>query len=718
MLDLHSATRTVAGVDLALDESNPRAFYILPPPPRAAQEQGVPAVELLRFIEAGRLTGGHLRLVVELSHPAATLDEAARLLAAELDEETVELRPLPVIEADAVLQFVGRAATADGALGDLTEQGFGQTAAQAHAPHKASFSVQLSPDGVRLVEAALRSGGAPVGVIYRLRVEGLWPAQRVLAKVDWERVYDHLSVHSRRGDFFTVQDLKRLTEQLIDEKVVSIHAVAGLAPGQGGGEADIEQALTWVQTQLVDRFCEPILPLAREPAGVTLGDAGELFGVGSAFKIKKRTQIERGLAEVDLQRSAVLTRTLTAHAQLLDLLKGAPADEHIGDADREHPFFERMRLHVDTARPLPESHLDEVVLQFVYGSEEAAAQLTAAQAEANFDAWADAAEDHRWSLAPELAFSATSPVNAGERVRLAPLTGDSRELTLDLERLLGLVRIDVQGSPDDRVALTRARLKHSRQGQFRAEQNLRMIPAEPAQAVWFRDFRDEDQLEAEVEYLLRDGRRVAPAPVVVDTRVVRLPPPFPGVMTVQILSDDDWTGLERVIVAIQKSEELPAGTFEFTEPGKLVPVNLDLPDPTDRRYRYRATRTWATGQVEEDDWAATDASVLVVGRVAANKLVVDLQPIGAAELPEAGIRLIEVELLYVDVENQVRETGVELIRARADRPRWEIAVADPARRQYEYRVTIHRTSGEKQVGSWTKSSERILLIPLAAAAPV
>jgi hypothetical protein len=478
---------------------------------------------------------------------------------------------------------------------------------------------------------------------------------------------------------------------------------------------DLGPSLAWIELHLVERFCEPILPLAREPAGASLGTVGEIFGVGAAFAVKHLTQIEQGHAEVDLQQTRVLVRTLTAHAHLQDLLGQSPADAHIGDAQPDHPFFRRMQLHVETAKPLVESHLEEALLQFTYGTGRTSVRITADSPEAAFEAWADAAADGRWTLLPEVTFAAAAPVRAGERLSFDPIAGTSRELLLDLDRLLGLRRIAIQGPSDDRVAVTRVTLAHRRGEDWRTDHQVRLVGAGAAHEAWLADVRSGDRIEADVEYLLRDGRRLTSGSLVVDTEVLRLPPPFPGRMTVQLLADDDWSDLDRVVVAVQKAEDQPAGTFEFTEAGQLVPVNLDLPDPTDRTYRYRATRTWSSGLIEEEDaWAVTDASVLVVGRVAATVLVVDLQPVGP-DLPDAGIHLIQVELLYVDVEHQIRQTATELIRARADRPRWRIPLADPSRREYEYRITVHRLTGSRDVGPWTTSRERILPIPVTAA---
>ncbi|HYG62646.1 MAG TPA: hypothetical protein VEL74_08695, partial [Thermoanaerobaculia bacterium] len=465
MIDLNAPVRTVAGVDLALAEgqadSKPLAYYVLPPPPRVAVAEGVPQVELLRFVRDGELAGGHLRLEVELAHPPARLDEVREALAAELREEepAIELRPLLAEVATAELLFAGLDGDGEGGLATLIRRGFGRAPAGFAPPYRAAFSVDLDPDGARLVEAALRSGGAPIGIIYRLAVEGLWPAQRVVARVDWSRVYDHFSDHHKEGSFLLVTDVQRLAERLIENRVIEIQVIQGLVPEEGAPQPDPGAALAWVQRELVERFCEPVMPLDHEPAHASLGTMGEIFGVGTAYAVKSLTQIERAVAEVDFQRAIVVSRTLTPQAHLADLLGGASPDQHIADAGLDHPFFRRFALRIGTARPLAELGLSEMVLHVEYGTASESLRLTPGSPEARFESWSDASPDGSWTLRSEVTFDAASPLGSlegGGRAMLPPLSGTSRVLFMDLERLLGIARYEVRGTTDSRVLLTQA----------------------------------------------------------------------------------------------------------------------------------------------------------------------------------------------------------------------------------------------------------------------
>ena len=377
---------------------------------------------------------------------------------------------------------------------------------------------------------------------YWLQTEGLWPAQRIVARVDWGRVYDHLSVHQREGFLLATEDIRHLTENLIESRAISVQAVRGLAEEEGVAADSLAPAMEWIQRELVERFCEPVMPLSREPARASLGTFGEIFGVGYSFAVKKLQQVERASGEIDFQRAVVLARTITAQAHLADLLGGSPLDGHIVDAGTDHPFFQRLALRVRSAQALPSLHVKEALLHFSYGSTQEALRLTPDVSEVTVETWADASPDRTWSIRPEITFADDAPVSAGQQVALAPLTGDSRELTLDLKRMLGLVRYELRQTSDARVLLTEAQLFHRRGPDQVGEVQLALSPELNNQVAWFRDLQPGDWIEVEVRHLLGDGRLVKVPPFRLETEIVRLPPAFPGIMTVQLLSDD---GLDR-----------------------------------------------------------------------------------------------------------------------------------------------------------------------------
>ena len=424
------------------------------------------------------------------------------------------LTQIPVTEASADLHFVGRETTDSGGLTSILRRRFDRTPALLDPPHTASFAISLTPDGVRLMEAALRSGGAPIGVSYLLRIEGLWPAQRIVARVDWSRVYDHFSVHFREGFLLATTDIQKITEELVENRAISIKVVRGLADSPEGEDNVSEAAIAWIQREVVERLCEPVLPLNREPAHASLGTLGEIFGVGCSFAAKKLTQIEQASAEIDLQQLRVVPRTITTQAHLADLLGDTDPNRHVIDAGTDHPFFQRMTLHIKTAQSLPSLNLKEAILQVGYGTSQGALRLTPDSPDATFEAWADAAPDRTWTIHTDVAFADDSPVEAGKRFMLDPFSGQNRELTLDLGGMMGLSRYSVRAPVDDRIAMSQVRLVQMRGADQVAETELAIPPRAPAQAAWFRDCQPQDRVLVEVKYLLADGRIVSVPPAV------------------------------------------------------------------------------------------------------------------------------------------------------------------------------------------------------------
>jgi hypothetical protein len=719
VLDLNAPTRTVLGVDLAADTADPRLRYAYPGVPRVALREGRPDLELLRFVRDGTLTGGHLRLRVDLAHPEGRLAEVAAVLQSETPgAEPFRVEPVPVRSATTSLLFLGTEPNDQGGVSALLARPYGEVAAQVEPPHTAALALDLTPEGTSLMEAALRSGTAPIAVVSRLLVEGLWPAQRVVARVDWGRVYDHLSRHLKQGALLGVIDLGQVVEELREDRSVVVQAVQGLTPEQGGSPADVDAATAWVQREIVERFCEPVLPLSRTPARTSLGTVGEVLAVGSAFAAKRLTQVERGVATVDFQRAAVLPRTCTVQRHLADLLAGAdgqPVDPagFIIDADLSHPFFSRFSIRVRTAAPLADLGLVEVTGDLGYGTSGLPLRLTPEAPEATAETWADASPDRSWTLQATARFAAEAPVAAGEHVVLPAVKGSGRELTLDLEALLGLVRVDVAGTPDPRVLFSRVVLRHWRDAEQRAERELVLTPEAPSGSTWFADSQPGDRVDGVVEHLLVEGRSLASEPFAVDSRAVVLPPAFPDALSVSLVATEDWAldGVQRIAVALQRGPDQPTLTVLLDRPGAGATANLDLPDPADRRYRYRSSRTFADGTVQDDPWVTTDRPVLLVGGSAGSQLVVDLVPVGP-ELPIAGLLLIEVEVRYLDVANRVRAEQTFVLRALADRPRWQVPILDPSRRTYEYRITVHPAAGPVAVGRWTTATDRLLVVPV------
>jgi hypothetical protein len=703
VLDLSGSARTVAGVIVARDSDGPDRWLVLPGQPRPTSGADL---QLLRFVQNGALTGGYLHLGVDLGVTDAALAAATDALTTENNGKPVTLAPLPLIAAEADLVFFGKDESGSG----VVAQHYATSLLDLNPPHHGVFAVTLTADGVRLVEAALRSGAAPIGVQCRLTAEGLWPAARVTAHVDWHSMYEHFSTDYKAGALLFETDVQQLMQRLVQSQAVRVTAVESPAPGapDDAEKSAVAAAMEFVQTQLVDQFCQPLLPLDTDPAQASLGDVGELLSLGSAYEVKALTEVESATADFDFQQATVTRRLITCLAPLSGLTGGADPSQFIVDAGQDNPFFTTFHLDCRTARPLGESHLAEAILDVSYGTAAQSIRLTPDQATGSFDCYADASPTGTWTITPRVTFAADSPLDPGTAVQLAPQSGSTRDICLDLDAALGLVSIVIEAPTDARLAGT---LVTVTEGGGRATRSLTLQPSAPNATVWFRDHQPGDALVVTGTHVLTDGREIDIAEITVDTSVVRLPSPFTGTITVEVVTDPVWSELTHVDVAIQKDETSPLKTFAFDAPGAAA-VALDQTDPTDRSYRYKVTRT-VSGVTTEDPWLTGDAPVLTVGLAAAATLVVDVEPVGP-ELPTAGLELIEVDLLYLDVPHQVRVTYTHLIRARSDSYHWVVPLADPTQRSYQYRVVKTLLAGGQSDSGWQQSADPILTVPITA----
>ncbi|MDM7853462.1 hypothetical protein [Cellulomonas alba] len=711
MLDLAGSTRTVAGVTVAPDVDDPARFLVVPATPRVDVGAAGPDLQLLRFVTGGALTGGYLRMGVSLAVDDAAVDAATAALTDEAGRPVV-LAPLPVLSGAADLTFFGRADPQPGVVSPIVRTTYGSAVLGFAAPHRAAFAVTLTADGVRMVEAGLRAGALPVGVTCRYVVEGLWPAVHVVARVDWSAVYDYVSSTYELGLLLFREQVDHLVQQLQQKSAVSVTVVRSDAAGTDPAttSAAVAAALDFVQTTLLDRLCEPVLPFGTDAAGA-VGDSATQLALGAAYRVTALHLTESETDVFDLSQARVQTRTLTAQASLGALLGATDPGAVIVDAGADDPFFSRFHLDVTTARPPGDLGVAAVVLDVRYGSQDGPIRLTPDEPTGSFECFADASPDRSYVLAARVQLAPDSPVDPGAEVDLPPVHDTARQVTLDLEAALGLVRLDLEGPADDRVVASAVTVTHRRGDAALASRDVALTAARRAGTATFRDHRDGDRLVVGGVHQLADGRQVPIPDVPVETSVYRLPDPYAGSITVLVTTDTTWTDLTAVVVALAKDETAQPATLAFAAPGSQA-VALDQTDPTDRSYRFRVTRT-AGGVTTTDDWRTSDAPVLAVGEVQTGDLVVDIMPVGP-ELTSAGLRTITVELVYVDVAHQVRDEHTVVIAARADTFRWDVHLADPTLRDYQYRVTRQLLTGEVRAGPWVDGHDALLPVPVTA----
>ena len=299
MLYLDAPIGPIDGLMIYRDHADPSLFYYVPERPRLAVNDGVPEFQLLVYrrditdnpdlSEADRqkLGGGFLAFTVDLGVTEEQLKEVRKRLAAH-SSGTVTLTPVPFHDGTVRLSITKDVADAPGATPD-TERGldFFEEVLDSGKPsligfNRATVGVVLSPEGALLMEAALRSGISPIGVIYDLEYLGLRPGFSVKIHADYKRVYTHLEtrfgVKAGVGPIALGADIDLAWQTLRDQGAIKVDVIHFTDDADLRKQAD--EAFGWFKTELMkDFFASALEPPGFMKAGEGTGVLGALQGL-------------------------------------------------------------------------------------------------------------------------------------------------------------------------------------------------------------------------------------------------------------------------------------------------------------------------------------------------------------------------------------------------------------------------------------------------------
>ena len=122
--------------------------------------------------------------------------------------------------------------------------------------NRATFGVILDHEGALLMQAALKSGINPIGVIYDLEYLGMRPAFNVKIHADYKRIYSHLEtqfgVKGGIGPISAAIDIGLAWQKLRDEGAIKVEVVNFTDDENFRKQADA--AFDWFKTDLLRDF--------------------------------------------------------------------------------------------------------------------------------------------------------------------------------------------------------------------------------------------------------------------------------------------------------------------------------------------------------------------------------------------------------------------------------------------------------------------------------
>ena len=134
--------------------------------------------------------------------------------------------------------------------------------------NRALFSLKLTEEGARLVDALVtEEGPSPLGVRYELEYAGLRPALAVHIRADYKRIYDEFSIGFELGVAYegigARVSVESATQKLIQSGAISIEVLN--FTDSADLQSRVDEAVRWFQEKLLEDFFKTSLqPPAHE----------------------------------------------------------------------------------------------------------------------------------------------------------------------------------------------------------------------------------------------------------------------------------------------------------------------------------------------------------------------------------------------------------------------------------------------------------------------
>ncbi len=274
MLSLDATIGPINGLTIFRDHADPDRFHYISERPRLSRaEDGRPEFVFLLYSrdvtdnpnlsadEKTALGGGFLAFTVDLTVPEPVLADTRRKLG-PFAQGTPELGPVLFRKGSVRLSIAKDVADAEGATADTPrgesffEEVYGTSKPSLLGENRATFGVVLDHEGALLMEAGLRSGISPIGVIYDLEYLGLRPAFDVKIRADYKRIYSHLEtsfgVRGGVGPIALAANVDLAWQELRDNGSITVEVVTFTDDESFRKQADA--AFDWFKTELLRDF--------------------------------------------------------------------------------------------------------------------------------------------------------------------------------------------------------------------------------------------------------------------------------------------------------------------------------------------------------------------------------------------------------------------------------------------------------------------------------
>lgn len=723
MIDLGRAPLHAFGVTVFCDHADATRFHYVSDAPRLrTTDAGTPELSLLKYqldpTLHQALGGGLLSLTVDLSVPDDVLKRLAGRLAQQYSlPKPAQLSPVVVEDGNVDVVVVDKPSDTG-----LVQRVLGGGAPSLYGGEACTVMAVLAADGVGLVEQALRAGGLPVGVIYRLSVLGLRPAIRARITAKWQDIYHYYENKLHGGKLLFAVDVGETLEDLVHAEAITVVVDQLVPPDQQ--DQTYQRALDQVQRYIVDQFFKPTLGQQPPPPDSSTGplatignaikDIAGFFGVTYSLVDVNRDELKTMTYELAAAQAERLTLspqgTFSALAQSAD---GAPLDADRFIRTVSATASDEMDFDIGPAIDFAAEQIDHVDVMLAYGTHNADILLdgTARKSVSFF---------RESALGPSIAYHYEVDFKPGAatlgHLQSPPVQTDSRVLRINPRELYERIAVTAiaQGVPFDRYpqVIVDVRVPHA-DGSMIA--NTIQLDADHTEAGFtlLAPLGAKLPLQRRVRYVDAKGVETVVDWDTVPAGILIVGDPCPDVLTVQVLGSARFgTDVSRIVVELR-----PAA-----RPDQVATAILTLAQPSaswsfaraanaDPAYQYRVTIQTTRGEVRQGQWLTADGGTLVVGESIARLRQVTLMFVGKS-LRDLGLLGIKVRFGYDDDASNLHAEDEVMVQDASKPVSWSYPIADVTRLAYTYQLTMIHSDGQVEPRDPVSAADLLLVVPL------
>lgn len=754
MLYLNPPFYFINGVTLYPDHEDPLQFYFLPAAPHFTVQQDAagtfPQFQLLKY-RGQSLSGGFLNFDCDLGLTPDALDALSRDLQHQAHlSDPPRLSPVPIVDGTVRLILldaqtpVPTPPTPGVPTPPAPPPTFVSRILQSARPslygdNAATFSVQLTPAGVTLMEQAMNGVMSPIGVVYELSYLALRPAYNITLKMDWDRIQKHMDEHFGVDAVFASVDIDKAVDDLKEQQAIVFQADTFVPEGEddAGVIKNRDQAEAEVRDMITNTFFQPSLDPVRETKDgwdkaehlARVLAAGPAAGGGMfSYRHVDMTRHDQKSLNVRFSERTAVRRTICPQGHLsgfLRLLKdsGVKVSDLVKEVDLNDPFFQTRTVNVISRADFAADNLQSVSVQLRYGNQPRDVLLDPQHPQQSVQ-WPSLLTSGamQWEVQASyrVQFDLTAQPDRPPSLSSVPQTLTREAFEVAPRELYDVMTVPVIALdfPWDRYPHVEVRLRYRDAANHLAQDESLMLDIDHKEASWRVLLLDRAArtFSHQLVYRAADSRDIQTPWQDEPGERLTIRNPYPDRRTLTVVPVVKWDVIDEVFVDL--SYEDPPGTmlaqtsltFSATDAAPKS-FSVDLKHPERRAVSYEVTFVTKGGDVIEVPRSVTLEPRTFLRSDMKGHRVITVRPPDFQQVrpPATGV---DVALHYLDDQGGLEVRGSASFTAGSPPSTFEFDYLDAGRAGYSYTPTWHFANGMTQTLGETRVDIADLTIPL------